>query len=233
MLTFLLVDEQETQQKFNNSSDVEMLRFMLPALCHLSSDEKSRQILIENSVQEILLKYYQVLWKRCEEDNTMATDSKTALITLLGVFLNFAVTEETLSTNDPSFKELLLHIIASTPKIVSSVENLEIVANLAVLGLMLLRYQKEAIKIDQDKVVSFFKSVLLFLKEVDSLRESEDEKHKSLLSSVNELWFLGCQVIAQEFSDYNGHIIARLIPRDVFQELMTVSSQAKVTDLNS
>jgi len=204
---------------------------MLPALCHLSSDEKSRQILIENSLQETLLKYYQMLWKRCEKDNSaVATDAETALITLLGVFLNFAVTEETLATNDPSFNELLQHILENISKITSNVENIEVLANLTVLGLMLLRYHKDSVKVDEDKCKLFFKSVLLFLKETEKLQKSQDDMCKSLWSSVSELWFLGCQVIAQEFSDCDSQV-AMLIPRDVYQELMNVSSQGNHNEM--
>lgn len=216
--------ETQESELINKNGDVEMIRLMLPALCHLSSDEKSRKILIENSLQDILIKYYQVLWKRCQEDNTTTVDSKTPLVTLLGVFLNFAVTEEKLVTNDNSFKELLMHILANISTIANSRENIDLLAHLAVLGLMLFRYQKESI-VSHVSAVMFLKSVVLFMKEADKLRCSQDDQCKSLWSSVCELWFLGGQVI-QEFSDPTG-LVAKAIPGDVFHELVNASSLAE------
>ena len=38
------------------------LRFLLPALCHLIAEEKSRQILLDMKIQEILYTYLSYHW---------------------------------------------------------------------------------------------------------------------------------------------------------------------------
>lgn len=216
-------EENSLSSPSNKNRNVEMIRLMLPALCHFSSDEKSRKILTENAFIDTLVKYYRVLWKRREKDG--ATDSKTALITLLGVFLNFAVTEENLAKTDNCFKELLGHLVANTSKIANSTENFVLLANMVVLGLMLIRYLKHNAELSTLNFVAFFTSIVVFLKEADKLCKAESEKQDSIWSSVSELWFLGVQVLTQELKEHNG-LVFRGIPSDVLSELFNLSTAA-------
>jgi hypothetical protein len=192
------------------SQPIEMIRFMLPAMCHFSANDESRKILVDNHMQYSLVRFYSILWKRCLADSSRGTDSKTSLVTLLGVLLNFAVTEPKLAKEDPSFLELQANIMLNLPQMLQSSENVDIIAHLVVLGLMLTRHQKKARDCSNAEFLEFFKSAIHFLKEANMVSCSAETLSplstacQTDWTTISELWFLGVQVLTACVEQFHG-----------------------------
>lgn len=201
------METESTEEK----QPIEMLPFMLPAMCHFSAHDESRKILVDNHTYHILAKYYSLLWKRCLDDSTTSVNSKTSLVTLLGVLLNFAVTEPTLAKEDRSFLEIQRHILVNLPKIVQSPESVVLVTHLIVLGLLLTRHQKASNDFSNPELKQFFESSVNFLKEANGSLHCDDAAASPLRiacqkdwESISDLWFLGVQVLKACAAEFQG-----------------------------
>ncbi|KAG8559451.1 hypothetical protein GDO81_017339 [Engystomops pustulosus] len=119
------------------------IRFLLPALCHLSAEETSRKILISEGVPALLCEYYQLKWQilSCEEELTPESKSEAqlSLQSCCGVFLNLVVTEPILVCQEPCFVDLLKLLMQSLPLQLIKENQLILVANMSTLGLMMIR----------------------------------------------------------------------------------------------
>ena len=187
------------------------MRFVLPPLCHLSADDKTRKILIENGCLELLSKYFFQQWKiwnEKQDHDTKFHDSKTCLVTLLGIVLNFVVTEPKLVVSNHTLKELGQHAILSTP-LLSTEANVVILINQVVLGLLFIRNSVEHNdSFSCDGLWKFLQTSIQILKEAKPLMQNSggqfvEQKEtqfaircKEAWSEISELWFLGLQVIS-------------------------------------
>ena len=220
---------------------VDIMRFLLPPLCHLSADDKTRKILIDNGGLELLSRYFFRQWKIWNEQADNDADvheAETCLVTMLGILLNFVVTEATLTINNHAFQELCQHAIASAPSLLSLERNVVMLVHLVVFGLLFLRSWMEHNKaISFEDLSKFLKCSIYILKEAKPLLHKDgnheffkhDKPHlatrcKEAWTDIAELWFLGLQVVS---------VLARSLPmmRDVLKE----SGWAEViaTHLNS
>merc|ERR1712211_117379 len=127
------------------------LRFLLPALCHLIAEEKSRQILLDMKIQEILYTYLSYHWtifdsyKKWLEEQAEAEDdadvaepfyminSKYAMTTICNILMNLVVLENKFVEEAHIFFHLLKFIMNTLPSSENNGEVIVLYGNLAVL----------------------------------------------------------------------------------------------------
>lgn len=192
--------------------EFDIMRFLLPPLCHLSADEKTRKILIQNEGLLLLSEYFFHQWKAWHwhvKYNMDLDEMETCLVTLLGIFLNIVVTEPELVTSDETFKEIGQHVITSTSQLLSSKGSVVILMNLIVLGLMLIRNHTErgSVALDCAQLTLFLKDSIYVLKEAMCINCNGDlssnckktqlaVRCKEAWQDISELWLLGLQVFS-------------------------------------
>ena len=219
-----------------SSSKVDIMRFLLPPLCHLSADEKMRKILIDNQGLALLSKYFFQQWKvwnGSAKNDVELCESETCLVTLLGIFLNFVVTEDKLTVSS-EFREIGWHAVTSVPLLFSSKTNVVIQFNLVLLGLLFLRsHVKHNITFNTEELSKFLKTSICILKEARPVHEDQCIEHsttqmaarcKEVWTDIAELWFLGLQVVS---------VLSSSLP--VMRELLKESGwiEGIVTHLNT
>ncbi|XP_050416414.2 neurochondrin isoform X1 [Patella vulgata] len=199
-------DLVKDKRKMMNNDNI--LQFLLPGLCHLSSEDEPRKILIENNIQDLLFHNFVLKWTTFIDDTDMATDDdreevKDSLASLCGVFLNFAVTEPNFVSRDEKFHSLLNKLYTILPQIVYRQEDLVLTANFTTLGLMLLQHQN----IDTDngeERKKFISSCLSFFSHAFHVDEKKkdcpvldlSEEYQKWWTDIAELWFLGVQALS-------------------------------------
>lgn len=192
--------------------EFDIMRFLLPPLCHLSADEKTRKILIQNKGLLLLSEYFFHQWKIWRQHVTYDMDldeKEMCLVTLLGIFLNIIVTEPELVASDQTFKKIGRHAMTSASQLLSSGGNVVILMNLVVIGLMLIRNHTEYgnVALDFAELPVFLKDSIYVLKEAKNLNCNEElspnyKKTQLALScreawaDISELWLLGLQVFS-------------------------------------
>lgn len=220
---------------------IDVMRFLLPPLCHLSADKKMRKILIDHEGLVLLSKYFFQRWKIWNEQtkgDAEQLEAETCLLTLLGIFLNFAVTESKLSVNNHEFQEIGHHAVTSVPLLLSLERNAVIIVNLLVLGLLFLRRCEEhnILTVNSEALPKFLQSSIYILKEarpfvlggkdkcVEHGRSQFATRCKLVWVDIAELWFLGLQLVS-----------ALCGPLPVMRELLQESGwiEAIVTHFNT
>ena len=138
-------------------------------------------------------------------------DARTTLMTLVGIFLNFAVMKPNLVARDKVFQDLCQLVSSSVPDLISRPEHICLAANLVVLSLMLLRHQHVAKEAMHQKPLSrdmqgYFHAVVHLLRSgvQTQLKDGQGATHEpSQLAfaydahwdDISELWFLGVQLL--------------------------------------
>ena len=194
-------------------SRYDIIRFLLPPLCHISADDKMRKIFIENEGLVLLSKYFFRHWNTWNGQTKDVSDFgelETCLITLLGIFLNIIVTEPELVTKDEAFQEIGQHALTYSSQLLSAERNVIVLINLVVLGLMFVRNHVErgSRRSFYHPELSFFlKNSIYILKEAsystpDKKELLPDDRKTQLAASckdvwddISELWFIGVQVL--------------------------------------
>ncbi|XP_077151922.1 neurochondrin [Ranitomeya variabilis] len=185
------------------------IRFLLPALCHLSAEEAPRKILISEGVPALLCEYYQQKWEIFSSEQDLAAERKyevqLSLQSCCGVFLNLVVTEPSLVCQESCFVTLLKLLMQSLPEKLLKEGQLILVANLSTLGLMMSRLLASSPVVQESFSQDFFMAVIKFLSHSHVLScEPDEEKQHIVLSDgyaqawadISELWFLGVQAFS-------------------------------------
>ncbi|KAM4698883.1 neurochondrin [Discoglossus pictus] len=184
------------------------IRFLLPALCHLSAEEAPRRVLISEGAPALLCDYFQQQWEVFSaEEESAGTQSaaELSLQTCCGVFLNLVVTEPTLIGPASCFATLLKLLIQCLPTLLHKQGHLVLAANFATLGLMMSRLLVGTAVLQEDISQNFFTSVIQFLSQSHLASNDLDteETHVTLSAGyedaweeISELWFLGVQAFA-------------------------------------
>ncbi|XP_071786362.1 neurochondrin-like [Asterias amurensis] len=191
-----------SHQSLRSFASTDLLRLLLPALCHLTAEDEPRAVLVEEGGIELLGECFSHHWQRFimgDEDG----DSEIAMTTLCSVFLNVALQDaEAVQNHSTVFKELLCLLAAALAQIVSETEHLILSFNLAVLGLTLLRTlafnadvrDLSAIKKSVSRMLDLFKASYVVTR--DNIHEVCEE-YQPYWTDVSELWLLGNQVLSE------------------------------------
>ncbi|KAI5705952.1 hypothetical protein M8J75_003405 [Diaphorina citri] len=205
-------------------SKIDLLRFLLPALCHLTVEDQGRKIMLDTKEEEVLHEALAFHWSivhykrppvpkaerllkkpvpelpaKLVED---MKDSKTAIISICNIFMNITVLESKLVEESALFASLMKFIFNNLPELKNVPENLVLHGHLAVLGLLLLKQQSKRVKKNDFSICRYIQVTIRFLWEAYTVDESSGDalvvhlNYKMHWREVEELWFLGMQTMS-------------------------------------
>lgn len=176
----------------------DLLRLLLPALCHLTADDEPRRILRECKGLELLLEYFAYHWRLINE--LKRKDSEEALVSLSSIFLNMSLQDQDVVKTHPVFTELLGLISNVQPQAAVRKDLVVLTFYETVLGLAILRILADCQDTALSLVKNFVQSALEFMKKIlvcgaEGMCEISHE-FQQYWDEVTELWFLAMQILA-------------------------------------
>ncbi|CAJ1083169.1 neurochondrin [Xyrichtys novacula] len=178
----------------------EALRYLLPALCHLSAEEGPRKVLLTLDTPALLVDFLTQCWTSLKGKSGVVSTRDPSMETACSALLNFTVTEPERVRKDPCFRSLETLLGEALPVLVYKPRLLVLAANYCTLGLMIGRLKPASPGSAEACQRRFFSSALRFLrgaldsssspgpvKVSQSWEESWDE--------VEELWRLSLQAL--------------------------------------
>lgn len=191
---------------------VDLLRLMLPALCHLAVEDKARDILFNLKQEDILYEAVSFHWSivhykkppvpkserlkvktqpEAEIDPKVLEDmkdSRAAMVSLCNIFMNLTVLAPKIVDNSILFNTLLKFIFNNLPELKQIPENLVLHGHLAVLGLLLLKQQASKVKKNDFSICRYIQSTIRFLWDAYNVDESNDPTALVVSMSYKENW---------------------------------------------
>uniref|UniRef100_A0A8C4SNA7 Neurochondrin n=1 Tax=Erpetoichthys calabaricus TaxID=27687 RepID=A0A8C4SNA7_ERPCA len=177
----------------------DVLRFLLPGLCHLTAEEAPRRILLSLNLSALIYEYIEYLCSRLRDSQKQV---EASLQTACSVFLNLVITEPDHTRTDTSSSSLLNLVMEMLPKL-SQKHKLVLTANFCTLGLLLARLLAGTPGV-LDSTISrlFFRSALSFLSRAHVAHSDSafgivrSPSYNECWEDISELWFLGIQGLA-------------------------------------
>lgn len=195
-------------------SEIDVLRLMLPALCHLAVEEDARKILLKHKQDEVLFECLSYHWTivhykkppvprserlkvlqegdKSEELNQdildEMKDSRAAMVSICNVLMNITVLEAKLVEESPTFISLLKFIFNNLPELKQIPGNLVLHGHLAVLGLLLLKQQAKRMKKNDFSICCYIQATIRFLWDAYIIDESNDPTELVVAISYKERW---------------------------------------------
>ncbi|XP_063367553.1 neurochondrin homolog [Cydia amplana] len=191
---------------------VDLLRLMLPALCHLAVEDKARDILFNLKQEDILYEAMSFHWSivhykkppvpkserlkvktqpEAEIDPKVLEDmkdSRAAMVSLCNIFMNLTVLAPKIVDTSVLFNTLLKFIFNNLPELKQIPENLVLHGHLAVLGLLLLKQQASKVKKNDFSICRYIQSTIRFLWDAYNVDESNDPTALVVSMSYKENW---------------------------------------------
>ncbi|KAJ8273058.1 hypothetical protein GJAV_G00096900 [Gymnothorax javanicus] len=175
------------------------LRYLLPALCHLSAEEGPRRVLLSLDTPALLVGFLERGWGALRGRGGAAGSRDPGLETACSSLLNFAVTEVDTVRRNPCFLSLQSLLSDALPVLLHKPRLLVLAANFCCLGLMIGRL-RPASKGPGDPVQQrFFTAALSFLRGALTCGAGPAEVTTlwgEWWDEVAELWRLGLQALA-------------------------------------
>ncbi|KAG9279905.1 neurochondrin [Astyanax mexicanus] len=178
------------------------LRYLLPALCHLSAEEGPRKVLLSLDTPALLVHFLNRGWEVLRTQSGKTVKRDPSLETACSSLLNFAVTEPDRVRTDSCFASLEAMLSEALPVLIHKTRLLVLAANCCILGLMIGRL-KSASKGPVESGSGprrFFSCALRFL--LGALQPGEKGGQARLSpvwepywDEVSELWRLGLQAL--------------------------------------
>ncbi|XP_044747471.1 neurochondrin homolog [Coccinella septempunctata] len=191
---------------------VDVLRILMPALCHLAVEDTSRKILLKNDEHRLLYEFIEFHWSivhykrppvpRSERLKVLAqpqvelspeileemNDSRLAMISACNVFMNLTVLEPKFVDESPVFNNLMKFIFENLPELKDIPENLVLHGNLAVLGLLLLKQMTNKVKKNDFSICRYIQATIRFLWDAYTIDESNDPTSLVVAMSYKKHW---------------------------------------------
>lgn len=201
----------ETDQQ-DPLSNVDVLRIMLPAMCHLTVEDEARKILLKCKEDEVLFEVIQFHWTivhykrppvpRSERLKVLnqppqelspeiledQKDSRAAMISTCNIFMNLTVLEAKLVEDSTLFNNLMKFVFENLPELKNIPENLVLHGNLAVLGLLLLKQQSKRVKKNDFSICRYIQATIRFLWDAYTVDESSDPTALVVAMAYKEHW---------------------------------------------
>lgn len=188
-------------------SSVDVLRAFLPALCHVTVDDKGRTMLLKIKQEYVLLECLEFHWsiahykkplipksERCKprgpepeipaERLKKMADSRGAIISICNTFMNVCVLEPELVKKSPLFFSLMKFVFDNLPELKNNHENLVMYGNMAVLGLLLLKLKTAYIKKNDFSICRYIQSTIRFLWDAYSVDENSNSSSRYALGQL-------------------------------------------------
>ncbi|KAM9383736.1 neurochondrin [Pholidichthys leucotaenia] len=139
----------------------EPLRYLLPALCHLSSEEGPRQVLLRLQTPALLVDFLSQCWTLIKGKREAARDP--SMETACSALLNFTITEPEAVRKEPSFRTLETLLNEALPVLLHKRHLLVLAANYCTLGIMMGRLKSDPSGSLEAGQRRFFSAALRFL----------------------------------------------------------------------
>lgn len=190
----------------------DLLRLMLPALCHLVVEDKARDITLQLKQEDILYEAMNFHWSIVHYKKPLVPksergkvktqpepeldpklledmkDSRAAMVSLCNIFMNLTVLAPKIVENSMLFNTLLKFIFNNLPELKDIPENLVLHGHLAVLGLLLLKQQASKVKKNDFSICRYIQSTIRFLWDAYMVDESNDPTALVVSMSYKEHW---------------------------------------------
>ncbi|XP_014253616.1 neurochondrin homolog [Cimex lectularius] len=207
--------------------EADLLRVLLPALCHITIDEKGRRIMLDNKEEEVLFENFGFHWsvvnykkpvipksERLKQVKTQALelpenikeaikDSRVALVSMCNIFMNIIVLDPQFVETSSTFSSLLKFVLNNLTELKDLSDNIVLHANVAVLGLLLLKHQSKKVSKTDFSICRYIQSTIRFLWDAYHVDESDHMSdlvvsmaYKRFWIEVMEMWFLGMQTMS-------------------------------------
>lgn len=213
--TFQESREYRLEHKYNLTAPegpVDVLRVLLPALCHLAVEEKARKIMMQSKQDEMLYEclvfHFSVAHykpppvpraerlKRLNEPKPEMTprqldemkDSRAAIVSICNVFMNLTVLEAKIAEDSATFAQLLKFIFENLPELKDVPENLVLHGHLAVLALLMLKQQAKKVKKNDFSICRYIQATIRFLWDCYMIDESNDPTALVVAMAYKEHW---------------------------------------------
>lgn len=204
--------EHKFAKEYPGEPPADVLRILLPAMCHLVVEGESRAVLLKLKEQDILFECTMFHWsiahykkppvpraerlKRMNEPDPELTseqldemkDSRTAIVSLCNIFMNITVLEPKLVDETDTFSNLMKFIFNNLPELKNTSENLIMYGHLAILGLLILKQCSNKVKQDDFSICRYMSSTIRFLWDAYTVDESNDPTALNVSMAYREHW---------------------------------------------
>lgn len=176
----------------------QVLRYLLPAICHLSAEGGPRKVLLSLDTPAVLVDFLTHGWGVLKTQSGKTVSRDPSLETACSALLNFVVTEPERVRTDACFASLDTLLSEALPILLHKSRLLVLTANFCTLGLMMNRL-KPALTGNSSQQ-RFFSSALRFLRSALQAVEGEGQVRVSSVwapwwEEVCELWRLSLQAL--------------------------------------
>ncbi|XP_055373753.1 neurochondrin homolog [Condylostylus longicornis] len=200
------------QEKKEGPQPVDILRIMLPALCHFAVEDEARRVIFTHKQDEMLFEamvfYFSIAHykrppipraerlKRMNEPDPVPTAeqleemnyAKAGIVSLCNIFMNLCVLEQKRAEESLLFENLLKFVFDNLPELKDTSDNLVMHGHLGVLGLLLLKQQAKKVKKNDFSICSFIRVLIRFLWNAYTIDESNDPSSLVVTIQYKEYW---------------------------------------------
>lgn len=206
--------ELKKHREENSSGErpADVLRIMMPALCHLAVEEKARKILFQQKQEQVFFESLQFYFslahykrppipraerlKRMNEPDPVPTekqldemkDARSAIVTLCNILMNLTVLEPKIVEDSEVFYKLQEFVFENLPLLKEIPDNLVMHGHLAILGLLLLKQQAQKVKKNDFTICRYIQATIRFLWDAYVVDESNDPTALVLSMIYKEHW---------------------------------------------
>lgn len=209
--TFLEV-KKFREEKQSGDQPVDLLRVMMPSLCHLAVEEKARKVLFDLKQDEVFFDSLQFYFsiahykrppipraerlKRMNEPDPVPTaqqldemkDARAAIVSLCNILMNLTVLEPKIVESSDLFQKLQEFIFENLPLVKDVPDNLVMHGHLAILGLLLLKQQAKKVKKNDFTICRYIQATIRFLWDAYIVDESNDPTALVVAMTYKEHW---------------------------------------------
>ncbi|KAK3610391.1 hypothetical protein CHS0354_008674 [Potamilus streckersoni] len=216
----------------------DILRFLLPGFCHLTTEDQPRSILMEHDLPELLEYYFNIQWNRYSHEMGNR-EIQVGLIILCNIFLNLTVLEMQIVKDCQTFHRILNAVVQIANTIGDVEGQLCLSSHLVALGLMMFRQQADRFNSSDEHLDKFFQMAILFVRGafVGKQRKKNvfllclTEQYCPVWNQISQTWFLSMQALAACFPLYPD-LYKILLKSGWIPSLLKMLNEVKDRDLD-